>query len=366
MKQFLLTMAGVFAGLVLFAIGVPFLIIVLAAGAARPPTTPALAVLNLDLRGGLTDQAPQNPFAGLGNNSSSVMGIVRSLRQAEADAKIKGVLIRLPEGGIAPAAADEISAAIKHFRSTGKPVWAHSQGLYASGVVTSTYRVGAAADQFWMQPESSFQAVGLAGEDVFFKRFFDKYGIKAEYEQRYEFKNAVNPYLYSDYTPAHKELERSWMGSVLGTALAGAATDRKLVPAELAKAIEAGPYSAEQAKALHLIDKVGQVQEAKDAILAQAGKGAELVDFSSYRLQASRSAKALDGGKSVIAVVGAEGAIMTGAGGGSPFGGDNGVYSDTVADALYDAAADNSVKAIVFESPRPVGPTPLPNRSSPQ
>ena len=36
MKQFLLTMAGVFAGLVLFLIGVPFLLIVMAAGAAKP------------------------------------------------------------------------------------------------------------------------------------------------------------------------------------------------------------------------------------------------------------------------------------------------------------------------------------------
>ena len=56
MKQFLLTMAGVFAGLVIFLVGVPFLLIVIAAGAAQPTALPAHTVLELDLREDLTDQ----------------------------------------------------------------------------------------------------------------------------------------------------------------------------------------------------------------------------------------------------------------------------------------------------------------------
>ena len=40
MKQFLLTMAGVFAGLVLFFVGVPFILIGMVAGAAKPTPTP--------------------------------------------------------------------------------------------------------------------------------------------------------------------------------------------------------------------------------------------------------------------------------------------------------------------------------------
>ena len=44
MKQFLLTMAGVFAGLVLFFIGVPFLLLTMIAGAARPAPTPGATI----------------------------------------------------------------------------------------------------------------------------------------------------------------------------------------------------------------------------------------------------------------------------------------------------------------------------------
>jgi len=76
--------------------------------------------------------------------------------------------VRLPEGGIAPAAADELRLAFKHFRGSGKKVVVHSQGLYPSGIVTSTYMLGASGDELWMQPGAPFQVTGLASEEMFF------------------------------------------------------------------------------------------------------------------------------------------------------------------------------------------------------
>ena len=83
MKQFLLTMAGVFAGLLLFLVGVPFLLIVLAAGASRPEPTPARTVLVLDLREALTDQDQSNPFSAFGQPTLSVLRVITSLKKAE-------------------------------------------------------------------------------------------------------------------------------------------------------------------------------------------------------------------------------------------------------------------------------------------
>jgi protease-4 len=354
MKQFLMTVAGVFVGLVLFLVGVPFLLIVMAASATRPAPVPAHTVLQLDLRGGLSDQESQSPFAAFGGSGLSVMSVVETLRRAETDDKVEAVLVRLPEGGVAPASADELRLAFKHFRAVGKkPIFAHSQGIYPSGMVTSTYMLGAAASEFWMQPGSSLQAVGAASEEMFFKRLFDKYGVKAEYEQRYEYKNAVNPYLQSDYTPAHREATLSWMGSIYTSALASAAEDRKIDAPALTKTIEAGPYSAEEARAKGLIDRVGQVKEAQDAMLSRAGKGAKLMDFDDYISRAKRPP--LKTGPTV-AVVSAEGPIMTGTGSsGSPFGGDSTIYSDDVSKALYDAIDDKDVKAIVFRVSSPGG-----------
>jgi len=360
MKQFLLTMAGVFAGLVLFFVLIPFLVIGSMIGAASKPkdTTPAQAVLELDLRGGLTDQDPHNPFAAFAGPGMSVVSVIETLRHAEGDDKVKAIFVRMPEGGMPPAAADELRLAFLHFRKAGKPIWAHSQGLYPSGAVLSTYMLGAATDSLWMQPDSSFQAVGMATEDMFFKRFFDKYGVKAEYEQRQEYKNAVNPYLYSDYTAAHRESETAWMGSIYRTGVLTAAIDRKKEPVAFVRLVEAGPYSAEDAARKGLIDRVGQVRDASDALIARVGGKAKLVEFDDYMSHALRTERMAGGlrGKPVIAVIGAEGPIMTGrGGGGNPFSGDDTVWSDDISDAFYDAIEDKDVKAIVFRVSSPGG-----------
>lgn len=357
MKQFLLTMAGVFAGLLLFLVGVPFLLIVMAAGAAQPAALPSHAVLELDLREDLTDQDSQNPLAAFSGGGLSVISVIETLRHAETDDKVKAVFVRMPEGGIAPAAADELRQAFRHFEAAGKPIWAHSQGLYPSGVITSTYMLGASASEFWMQPASSFQATGLTSEDIFFKRAFDKYGVKADFEQRAEYKNAVNPFLYSDYTPAHKEAEQAWMTSVYRTGILTAAADRKKEPNGFLATVEAGPYSAEQARDVGLIDRVGQVHEAEAALLKKVGGDAELVDFHDYAARAKRGEKAssvLDG--DAIAIVGAEGPIMTGTDEAqNPFAGGQTIYSDDLSDAIYEAVEDDEVKAIVLRVSSPGG-----------
>jgi protease-4 len=353
MKQFLITAAGVFAGLLIFMVGVPFVLIGMAASATAPAPVPLHTVLELDLRDPLTDQAPQNPLWGIGRNSTSVMSIISALRRAEKDDRVQGLLVRLPEGGVEPGMADEIRLAFKHFRAAGKPIYAHSQGIYPSGFVTATYMLGAASDQFWMQPGASLQVTGVATEDLFFKRLFDKYGVVPQYEQRYEYKNAVNGYLYSDYTPAHKESTLSWMGSIYQSNLGFAAADRKGDPTLLRASLEAGPYLADDALKLKLIDKIGQVREAEQALLDQAGDGAQMLDFDDYADNNRRGAPPTG---DTIAVIEAEGPIQTGKDQGSnPFTGGGSIYSDELSDAILKAAKTNSVKAIVLRLNSPGG-----------
>ena len=353
MKQFLLTFAGVFAGLILFFVGLPFLLIVMVAASARPAPTPANTVLSLDLRRPLSDQEPQNPFAAFGGSRLSVMSVAATLKRAEGDGAVKSLLIRLPEGGLSPAAADELRDAVLSFRRTGKRVIAHSQGVYPSAFPTATYMMGAASGAFWMQPAASLQVTGVAREDMFFKRAFDKYGIAADYQQRYEYKNAVNPYLVDDYTPAHREGELGWVTGVYTSELAAAAADRRMDPAVLRATLEGGPWMAEDALGKGLIDRVGQVEEAEASLKAAAGSGAQLVDFGTYK--GSLKEDAVAAGRPVVGVIEAEGAIQTGSGRDQGFGGSGAIYSDDTARALMQAARDRSVKAVVFRVSSPGG-----------
>ena len=351
MKQFLTTLAGVFVGLLLFFIGLPMLLIMVIAASAQPDALPKRTVLALDLREGLTDQTTSDPFALFAGSGLSVMKVVTALHQAEDDDRIKALLIRLPEGGMAPAAAEELRLAIKSFQRAGKRVVAHSQGLYPSGVVTSTYMLGAAADEFWLQDTASFQATGISGEELFLKGFFDKYGVVADYQQRHEYKNAANPYLYTGYTPQHLEATLSWMRSIYESAIGQAALDRKRTPEQIRTALESGPLSAAEARAAGLVDRLGHFEAAQQQLQRRFGAKAKVVEFDDYAGDVGYS----DAKKGpVIAVVEAEGAIETGTGESNPFAGAS-IRSDDVAEAIYDAVEDDDVKAIVFRVSSPGG-----------
>ena len=357
MKQFFITVAGVFAGLTLFVIVAPMVFLAMIVGAARPAPLAPRSVLVLDLRGPLSDQEPRNPLAFFTGRSLSVLGVEQTLRAAEHDSRVGGLLVRLPEGGMDPAAADELRLALKDFRAHGKPIVVHSQGLYAEGVATSTYELAAGGGDVWMQPGAAFQATGIARDDFFLHRLFQRHGVVADYQQRYEYKTAVNPYLYDDYTPAHRLSELSWMGSVYDTATGEAAADRGRTAPELKAVLEAGPYSAEDAKTKGLVDTVGDLRGAETAILAKAGEGAKLVEFSDYD-RAARSGRRSSGlgAAPTVAVITAEGVIMTGKDGvDSPLGGERAIRSDDVARAFYRAIDDTAVKAIVFRISSPGG-----------
>ncbi|MBB5744499.1 signal peptide peptidase SppA [Brevundimonas variabilis] len=352
MKQFFITVAGVFAGLMLFFVVIPFvLIMIVAASVGSKPVTPSNTVLELDLRAGLTDQTPSNPFASFGGSGLSTIQIVDTLAQAQEDDAVKVLLLRLPEGGMTPAAADEIRQAVQRFKTFNKRVIAHSQGLNPVGAVISTYMVGGAASELWMQGTARFEATGLSSETLFLGRAFERFGVDPEFEQRYEFKNAVNQYTQSDYTAAHREAATAWMLSVHDSAVGNIARDRRIQPAVLKTTLEAGPYSAQQALSLKLIDKIGEVEQAEAEAKRLAGDNAEIVSFSDY---ASTKGERNGSGSGAIAIVGGEGAILTGAGD-TGFGSGAAIASDATAEALYDAIEDDGVKAIVFRVSSPGG-----------
>ncbi|WP_374275300.1 signal peptide peptidase SppA [Brevundimonas sp.] len=353
MKQFFLTIAGVFAGLMLFFVVLPILLIVSVAASASSDTgVPARSVLEIDLRQGLTDQAPTNPFAALGGGGLSVLNIVETLDQAEDDDRIKAVLIRLPEMGMSPAAADELRQAVDRFEASGKPIVAHSQGLYPIGASVSTYMLGASAGELWMSSTAQLGATGLSIDEFFLGRAFDRYGVQPEFEQRYEFKNAVNTFTQSDYTEAHRQAQTAWMSSIYNASIAAAAVGREMEAPALRAALESGPHSAEEARQLGLIDQIGEAEAVEASLLERAGDNAEILEFHEY---ASAVGERAGSGSDAIAIVGGEGAIVTGRTSADPFGGGSMIASDDTAEAIYDAIKDDAVKAIVFRVSSPGG-----------
>ena len=347
MKQFLITVAGVLVGLILFLVVTPIALVSMAAGsAAKSETNPSSMVIALDLREQIPDQPSRSPFAGFSGGASTIE-IVRNLETAGRDPAVKGLYVRANTGGMAPAQAEEVRAAIAAFRKSGKFVIAHIQNDSLEASVAG-YAAIAGADEIWMQATGEMPAMGLASETAFLGGFFEKFKLQPQFEQREEYKNAVNTYTQKGYTPAHREAAQGLLNDLYATFSAGIGADRKLSPEAARAAIEGTPYDADGAVKSKLVDKLGRPEDAEAVALKRAGDDAELVEFGDYKPK-----KKTDG--PVIALVGGEGAIVSGPSDPSPFGGETQMNSDEIARALLDAADDEDVKAIIFRVSSPGG-----------
>jgi protease-4 len=179
---------------------------------------------------------------------------------------------------------------------------------------------------------------------------FDKIDVTPEIYPFYEYKNAPNSYNETGYTEPHREAMTQLAESLWTQSLDDIASDRGLSVAEVKTILESGPMTSEQVIANKLMDKEGYPEQAEEAAKEKAGKGAEFIDLASYT-PPSLPLKA-----PAIAIVGGEGAVVTGSSeGSSPFESAPAFASDTVARAILDAGKNDKVKAIVFRVDSPGG-----------
>ncbi len=346
MKQFLITVAGVLVGLVLFLFIGPLLLIGMVAGAAgEGPRLPAHMVLSLDLREPMTDQRPSNPFAAFGGGQS-LLDVAARIEAARTDDAVEGIFIRANTDGMSAAHAEELRTALASFRASGKFVVAHLQSDGAR-MSMAGYMTVADADEVWLQGASEFMPMGLSSEVTFLGGTLQRYRLQAQFEAREDYKTGPNSLIERGFTPAHREQITSLLNGLYDPMLAAIAADRGISAEDARAAVEATPFVASRALELKLVDQIGRPEEAARAALARA-ENAELVDFASYQPR-----RPLRG--QVIAVVQGEGAIISGPVEDDIFGDETAMNSDRIAQALLDASEDEDVAAIVFRVSSPGG-----------
>lgn len=354
MKQFFITLFGSIIGVIIGSILTFFLLVFGLAGlfaamgtnAAENTGLPAgRFVIEVDLREPRLDQPSRSPFAFA--DAASVVDLVRLIDRAESDNRVAGLFIRANEFGMEAAQAEEINRAILSFRESGRPVVVHSQGF--SGTSITNYLAVASADEIWLQDTANFSSAGLSGEVAFFGDMLERIEADAEFIQLFEYKNAPNEFTESGFTPEHLQSTLSYFDSIYETAISNSAIGREISVDTLRDLIESAPHSAETALQAGLVDQLGHVADARDAAIRLAGGNVSMTDIEDYRLS---GALVRPGPR--IALVEGQGAIVTGAGVTSPFGGDPMIGGDAMAEAIADAAASNP-EAIILRVDSPGG-----------
>ncbi len=316
------------------------IVIGLASGDGQPKNM----LLTLDLRSPLKDSAEVNPLE-LGEPAPTVMDVVLGLDQAGRDPRVKGLFVRVGDAGMSVPEAEELLAAFKRFRATGKFVIAHAQGFDASGL--GDYLVATGADQIWMQPGSGFSAAGTGSSAIFLRGLFDKVNAVPQIAKRAEYKSAADMFMEKGYTDPDREQTKALLQSWYDSVADAAARNRGLDAKTLAQDFEASPQFAEAALKEKLVDKLGYDDDAKDAAKTRAGSTAKAVMIAAYWKAMRQSGEF--GTKGRVALIEASGEIVDGGHNDDRIGGDD------LSSAIRSATADKSVKAILLRIDSPGG-----------
>jgi hypothetical protein len=148
-------------------------------------------VLEIDLDGGVVEHPLTRPIDRLTSMGSVVLrDVVEAIRRGAADDRIAGLVVRLGNGRLGLAQAQEIRDAIVAFRGAGKPTVAFAESFGESGSATVDYYLAASFDEVHLQPLGGVSIQGVMARTPFLGSLFGKIGAVPDLDHRREYKAA--------------------------------------------------------------------------------------------------------------------------------------------------------------------------------
>jgi protease IV len=275
---------------------------------------------------------------------------LRALHEAAADRHVAGLIVKV--GSALPwAAMQELRLGVRTFAASGKPTlaWAESFGEDAGGM--AGYVLATAFDEIWLQPGGGLGLLGVGVQTTFVRGALDRLGIEPQLEQRYEFKNAADRVLRTEFTEAHRTALDRLAESIFTDALTAIADGRRLDAARIRELADTGPRTAAEARDVGLVDRLGYRDEAYAAMHQRASADAALLFADRWRPRRRPHIPARR--KRHLALVEARGVIVSGRSRRGTPGRQAG--ADSVSAALRAAANDDAVAAVVLQVDSPGG-----------
>jgi protease-4 len=347
MKSFLKWLAGVLA--VFFLIILTFVIII----GFLIDTEPKVgdnSYLHMRLSGGIPEYVAPDPIEeALGDFTLDVKRFRENLEKAQVDERINGIILEISYSGISYSKIQELHKLIINFRKSGKMIYAF---LGSEMSATRDYYLATACDSIYMPPTANLFINGLGSEITFYKDFFKKIGVEAEFLQIGRYKNAPDIYTRESISPFHKEVLENILNYYYDDIVETISLNRHMSVDEVNKFINTqSAVTGVQALELGFVDGTAYFDEIVEK-LNYNGDSPEKVSTADY---AEIPISSLDiRNQSRIAVVNCVGTIAGGRDSDDPFLGTI-VGANSVAENLRTAASSRSIKAIIFRIDSPGG-----------
>ncbi len=350
MRRFFLRFFA-FVGLGFTLAGLVLLILVVRA--VSPEPLPRAAVVELDLERGLVEDVPDDPFLlALDRRRLSVRDVVEGLERAAEDDRVRGLMVRVGSGALGLAVVEELRSAVEEFRESGKPAVLFSETFGELGPGLGGYYLATAFDEIVLQPSGDIGLAGMAIEIPFFQGTLEWAGIRAQGDQREEYKGVLDIFTQDGLEEPAREAFSHLLDGLFQEVVNAVAETRGLEESEVRTLLTQGPFLAQEAQELELVDRLAYRDEVKDDLRDRLGEEVSFVSFRSYR---DRADAVWDGGDRVALIYGT-GPVHRGESGLDPFmGGGGSMGSETVGRAFREAIDDDDVRAIVFRVDSPGG-----------
>jgi protease-4 len=316
-------------------------------------------VLAIVLDGAISEQpAAVDPITALFSQTAPVReyrqrDIIRALEIAKSDDRVKAVSLDLDSflgGGHVSLAA--IGEKLDEVKKAGKPVYA-----YATAYMDDSYQLAAHASEIWVNPLGGALLTGPGGSQNYYKGLLDKTGIEAHVYRVGTYKSAVEPYLRSDQSPESKEALKAvydeyWEATIAAISKARPKAKFAALLSDPAAAVEGAKGDlAKLSLSSGLVDKIGDRIAFGDYLAKKYGDDEEeqAGEFASINMDALLASSPAKSNGDPIAVITVAGEIIDGEAGPGLAAG------DSVSKLIYQALADDDVKAIVLRVDSPGG-----------
>ncbi len=334
----------------------------------QPPTEKVRNIVAVfRLEGPLTEVPASDIFPMFGPLGTSLKELVARLGKAADDPAVKAVVIVPESESLGPAQVEELRGAMALVRSHGKEVYAHADSL-----TMGQYVLACGASRISVVPTGAVVIPGLHGSSLFVRGLLDKIGVKPDFITEGAYKSAAELFMRDQPSPQSDEMMNWLMDSWYTSFKDQIAQGRKADAGKVQGWLDNGLFTAEQARTWGLIDAVEQQPDFEAMLKEKYGNDVVFdkkygrtnqrdvdifasLNFFKILGELFRGPQINTGGKPAVGIVYVSGAIMTGRGEPSPFGGSLGAFSTEVREALEKAAADDSIKAVVLRIDSPGG-----------
>ena len=355
-KQIFATLIGSFLGLVLFSVvgtGSLFILFLIAGNRSQEAQIPADSILVFDLSKPIQDNNPPLTIAETLLEDEArpltVKTVLNSLERAKTDDKIKGILLDGSKGSNSTgyAVLKEVRQGLAEFQASGKEIIA-----YDVNFSEREYYLASIADEVILNPLGNLEMNGLRSEQTFLAGAFDQYGIGVQVIRVGKYKSAVEPFIRQDFSEENRQQTTALLEDIWGEFLTSVGEGREISENDLQNIVdERGFLLATEAQELGLVDELAYKDEIREKMTGLVGTENESfpnVSIDRYNEVQKKNADQ-EVSENKIAVLYAQGNIVTGEGGLDNIG------SDRAIKEIKKLREDDTVKAIVLRINSPGG-----------